>query len=154
MRIRVVLEHNRTHDIFAVRQLKMSEQSYNVDQHFLQLIISLQAGAMQQMGKVASPFTGKVERNLEMARLTIDTLSMIEAKTKGNLSADEAKIIGHILYELRLNYVDEVKKEELGRSQTDTKDVTSAETEAADNVDSASQSTDANESDGTGPNNR
>ncbi|RME32047.1 MAG: DUF1844 domain-containing protein, partial [Candidatus Zixiibacteriota bacterium] len=55
--------------------------------------------------------TGKVERNLEMAKNSIDMLEMIERKTKGNLSDDEAKTIERALYELRLNYVDEVNKD-------------------------------------------
>ncbi len=97
----------------------MDEQNQDIDPHFVQLVISLQAGAMQQMGKITSPMTGKVERNLEIARLTIDTLSMLEAKTKGNLTSEESKLIGHILYELRLNYVDEVKKEEAGTAAAD-----------------------------------
>lgn len=82
----------------------------NVDQLFLQLVLSMQASAMQQMGKIASPFNGKIERDLKAAQFSIDVIEMLEKKMKGNLSDEEAKIIGHILYELRLNYVDESKK--------------------------------------------
>lgn len=80
------------------------------DEHFLQLVLSLQAGAIQQMGKIVSPVTGKVERNLEAARFSIDMLSMLETRTKGNLTEDESKLLSHILYELRMNYVEEIKK--------------------------------------------
>jgi len=89
----------------------MAEPSKNIDPHFLQLVLSLQTGAMQQMGKIASPISGKVERNLEMARHSIDLLSMINTKMEGNLTSEEKKILEHILFELRLNYVDETKKD-------------------------------------------
>ncbi len=90
----------------------MSEHNQNVDPLFLQLVLTFQAGAWQHLGKVASPISGKVERDLRMAQHTIDLLSMIEVKTKGNLNEEESSLLQHVLYELRLNYVDERKKEE------------------------------------------
>lgn len=92
----------------------MSEQKpqSNHELLFVQLLLSFQAAAYQQMGKIASPFTGKIERNLEMARHSIDMLAMIEAKTKGNLTEQESRYLSNILAELRLNYVDEVNKPE------------------------------------------
>jgi hypothetical protein len=77
---------------------------------FTQLVLSFQAAAWQQMGKVASVISGKVERNLEMARHSIDMLSMLEEKTKGNLNEDESKYLAHVLYELRMNYLEEMKR--------------------------------------------
>jgi hypothetical protein len=82
----------------------------DMNQHFWMLVVSLQAGAMQQMGKVASPISGEIERNLEAAKATVDTLVMLEEKTKGNLSEDEGKFLASVLYQLRLNFVDESKK--------------------------------------------
>ena len=77
---------------------------------FTELLLSFQAAAWQQLGKVPSMLTGKIERNLEMAKQSIDMLGMLEEKTKGNLSDDEQKIIQHILFELRMNYLDELRK--------------------------------------------
>jgi DNA replication initiation complex subunit (GINS family) len=77
---------------------------------FAQLVLSLQMGAMQQMGKLASPLTGKVERDLMLAQASIDMLSMLQEKMKGNLTSEEEKFIGRVLYELRMNYVDEANK--------------------------------------------
>ncbi|MEW6413378.1 MAG: DUF1844 domain-containing protein [Candidatus Zixiibacteriota bacterium] len=89
----------------------MSEESFDkIDAYLFQLILSLQAGAMQQMGKIVSPITGKVERDLTMARNSIDMLDMLQKKTAGNLTEEEGKLLTHVLYELRLNYVDEAKK--------------------------------------------
>jgi hypothetical protein len=79
---------------------------------FIQLVLMFQAAAMQQMGKVQNPITRKVERSLEQARFSIDMLEMIENRTKGSLSENEKKFLEHVLFELRVNYVDEVKKDE------------------------------------------
>jgi hypothetical protein len=77
---------------------------------FTQLVLSFQAAAWQQLGKVPSVITGKIDRDLIMAKHSIDMLGMLETKTKGNLSEDETKFLRHALYELRMNYLDEVKK--------------------------------------------
>ena len=78
---------------------------------FAQLVVMLYGATMQQMGKVVNPLTNKAERNLELAKLSIDMLSMVEEKTKGNLSDEEARFLSDSLFQLRMNYVDEVKKE-------------------------------------------
>ena len=65
---------------------------------------------MQQMGKIVSPVTGEVERDLIIAQTTIDILAMLETKMKGNLSEEESGFISRSLYELRMNFVDESKK--------------------------------------------
>ncbi len=77
---------------------------------FTQLVLSFQAAAWQQMGKVKSIVSGKLERNLEMAKHSIDMLGMLKEKTSGNLTEDESIYLDHVLYELRMNYLDEVKK--------------------------------------------
>lgn len=88
-----------------------NESSYNNGQAlFTQLVLSFQAAAWQQMGKVASVISGKIERNLEMAKHSIDMLAMLEEKTKGNLNEDESKYLAHVLYELRMNFLEEAKK--------------------------------------------
>jgi len=83
---------------------------------FLQLIIMFQTAAYQQMGKIKNPLTDKVENDLAQAQFSIDMLGMLEEKTKGNLSEEEKKYIELALYELRMNYLDEVKKEGEGKS--------------------------------------
>ncbi|MDZ4722772.1 MAG: DUF1844 domain-containing protein [candidate division Zixibacteria bacterium] len=88
----------------------MADETNTLDMQFYGLILSLQAAAMQQMGKTASAVSGKIDRNLEMARQTIDMLEMIEHISRGNLNDDQRKLLTHILYELRLNFVDESKK--------------------------------------------
>ena len=77
---------------------------------FLQLLLGLQQAAMVAMGKLMNPVTGKIERNLEAARNTIDTLSAIANRTQGNLESDEQRVLTQVLTDLRMNYLDEVKK--------------------------------------------
>jgi tellurite resistance protein len=77
---------------------------------FLQLMLGIQQSAMISLGKLMNPITRKVETDLEAARATIDTLAAIEARTRGNLEPDETRVLQQVLAELRLNYVDELKK--------------------------------------------
>jgi hypothetical protein len=78
---------------------------------FLGLVHSFQAAAMQQMGKIMNPFTEKMERDLKQARLSIDMLEMLQERTSGNLTGEEARFLTHVLTELRLNYVAELDED-------------------------------------------
>ena len=82
----------------------------DIDIQFYQMILSLQAQAWQSLGKVASPGSGKIERDLEQAKFSIDMIEMLGRKTEGNLSEEEKRVIDHALYELRMNFMDEQKK--------------------------------------------
>lgn len=82
------------------------------DLHFLSLIFSLQAATLQQLGKLVNPQSGELERDLGAARQTIDLLESLAHKTRGNLSREEERALQDILTQLRLNFVDELKKGE------------------------------------------
>lgn len=71
------------------------------------LVASLNASALFSMGVLADPAAGETRKDLEMARYTIDLLEMLEEKTKGNLTAEEAEMLKHVLYDLRMIYVRE-----------------------------------------------
>jgi len=77
---------------------------------FLQLVLGLQQSAMMSLGKLMNPITRKIDRNLDAARDAIDTLAALESRTDGRLEPDEARVLRQVLSELRMNYVDEVKK--------------------------------------------
>jgi ABC-type transporter Mla subunit MlaD len=77
---------------------------------FLQLLLGLQQGGMMALGKLMNPMTRQIDKNLDAARDTIDTLAALEARTRGNLEPDEARVLQQVLTELRMNYLDEVKK--------------------------------------------
>lgn len=78
---------------------------------FMQLVLQNQQLAMMSMGKLKNPVTDKIDRNLEFAKMSIDTLDMIVTKTKGNLSEYEEKFINEVIKDLKLNYVDEANKD-------------------------------------------
>ena len=89
----------------------MSESSGSRDAAlFLRLVLGLQQSAMIALGKLMNPLTRKVEVHLEAARDTIDTLAALEARTRGNLEPDEARVLQQALTDLRMNYLDEVKR--------------------------------------------
>ncbi len=79
---------------------------------FSQLVLMFHAAAMQQMGKLKNPMTDKVERDLNAAQGSIEMLDMLRTKSRGNLDADETRLLDQVLRELRLNYVDEANKPE------------------------------------------
>src|SRR3989339_1707446 len=93
------------------------------DQLFLTLVLNFQTSAMIGLGKIVNPLTQKAERNLHEAQFSIDILNMFANKTKGNLSKDEDDLLKKILTELRLNYIDEVKKEEMEKKEKTEEDV-------------------------------
>jgi hypothetical protein len=73
---------------------------------FLTFVFSLGSSALMHLGDAPNPETGMVEKNLPLARETIDVLSMLQEKTKGNLTPEEERFLGSLLYDLRLRYVD------------------------------------------------
>jgi hypothetical protein len=83
---------------------------------FLSLVVGLQQSGMVGLGKLMNPVTRKVEVNLTMAREAIDTLAALEARTRGNLESDEARVLQQALDALRMNYLDEVKKSATGKA--------------------------------------
>ena len=83
----------------------------NEDQLFTQLLYIFYSTAMVAMGKLKNPATDKVERNLEQASQSIDMLELIKAKTINNLTEEQIRLLEGMLTDLRLNYVDESKKD-------------------------------------------
>jgi len=80
------------------------------DQLFVQLLYIFHASAMQAMGKIKNPVTGKIEKNMEQARQAVEMIEMLKLKTAGNLSQELIRALDTYLTELRLNYVEEMNK--------------------------------------------
>lgn len=76
---------------------------------FSTFIFSLNSTALVHLGAMGDPQTGQSNKNLPVAKQTIDIIGMLEEKTRGNLSNDEEKLIKNILHDLRLMYVKESK---------------------------------------------
>ena len=75
--------------------------------NFSTFVVSLNASALLHLGAIEDPTTGQTNKNLSMAKQTIDILNMLEEKTVGNLSTEESNLIKSILYDLRIIYVKE-----------------------------------------------
>jgi hypothetical protein len=90
----------------------MTEENARNDMNkalFAELVMMLSSSAMQQLGKLVHPATGKAEVNLEAAQVTIDLLVMLKEKTKGNLDSDEEAMLGGMLSSLQMNFVETSK---------------------------------------------
>jgi len=68
-------------------------------------VISLASSAAFALGEAPHPESGELQRDLPLAKQTIDLLAMLQEKTRGNLDAEEAQLIEAVLYDLRMRYV-------------------------------------------------
>ncbi len=82
----------------------MADQSRSID--FTAFAFSLAQMALVFMGLEPHPDGEKTPVNLDAARQNIDILSMLEEKTRGNLTAEEAEFISKLLYTLRMGFVE------------------------------------------------
>ncbi len=73
---------------------------------FSSFILSIYSSGLVQLGKVEDPSSGKIQKNLAMARHTIDMMAMLSQKTQGNLNKDEENLMRALLSEIRLAYVE------------------------------------------------
>ena len=72
---------------------------------FGSFVMSLCTQALMQMGEIPAPEGIAMEKDLEAARQTIDIISMLKDKTKGNLDATEQNLLEDMLHQLRISYV-------------------------------------------------
>lgn len=68
-------------------------------------IFSLSSSALVHLGEIPEPGTDRSEMDLPTAKQIIDTLGMLQEKTKGNLDPDEDRLLRSVLYDLRMRYV-------------------------------------------------
>jgi hypothetical protein len=86
---------------------KLTEQ-----QLFDQLISSLVHSAWVYLGKIKNPMNDKLEKNVDQASVQIDMLDMLFKRMTGNMSEEEDKYLGHVIRELKMNFVEENNKPE------------------------------------------
>lgn len=72
---------------------------------FSTFVMSLASSALVHLGEVPNPETGKTERNDDLARHTIDVLSMLDDKIRHGMAPDEERLLRDVLYELRMKFV-------------------------------------------------
>jgi hypothetical protein len=81
------------------REMQMPPASWEM------LLTTLATEAMVWLGQIPHPATGQPERNLDQAKYFIDTLEVLEQKTKGNLTPFESQALEQLLHDLRMAFV-------------------------------------------------
>lgn len=85
----------------------MAEESSS----FETLVSYLSTTAMFQMGLIAGPGGERIPPDMRNARRTVDLLEVLQQKTQGNLTTDEAQLLEDVLYELRVAFVEMEKRQ-------------------------------------------
>ena len=103
---------------------------------FITYLNNLVATAQLYLQGIRDPETDEVVVNLELVKGIIDTIEMLEEKTKGNLTAPEANFLANMLYELRMGYVRTINQQETA-AEAETQEETSAEESEGETSDNA-----------------
>ena len=77
--------------------------------NFPTFVLSLSTQALMHLGEIPNPLTGKMDKEVEVAKQTIDIISLLQEKTRGNLDQEEEKLLDEILFNLRMKYVEAVR---------------------------------------------
>ncbi|HXK58562.1 MAG TPA: DUF1844 domain-containing protein [Acidobacteriota bacterium] len=76
---------------------------------FSQFLFSMATSAFIHLGEVPDPMTGQQNEDLQAARQSIDILTILKEKTKGNLTFEEQRLLDQLLYELRMKFLSKSK---------------------------------------------
>jgi hypothetical protein len=91
-------------------EVQKTTLSGELSQRFIEFVIMHAQNAALFLGQIPNPKSGEPEVNLDLARMFIDQLAMIQEKTRGNLTSEEAKVLSNALSNLQMAYV-EVSRE-------------------------------------------
>jgi hypothetical protein len=72
---------------------------------FTAFVMSMNTSALFHLGEISDPATGERNKDLVLAQHTIDTLTVLEDKTKGNLNEEEQDLLKNVLFDLKMRYV-------------------------------------------------
>ncbi|HEY6155320.1 MAG TPA: DUF1844 domain-containing protein [Candidatus Udaeobacter sp.] len=87
-------------------EVQKSVQTGELTQRFIEFVMMHAQNAALFLGQIPNPKTGEAEINLDLARMFIDQLEMIQEKTRGNLTNEEAMVIRNALSNLQMAYVE------------------------------------------------
>jgi hypothetical protein len=90
-------------------EVQTSTNSGEVTQRFLEFVMMHSQNAALFLGQIPNPQSGQAEVNLELAKMFIDQLAMIQEKTRGNLSNEESAVLRNALSNLQFAYVEVAK---------------------------------------------
>jgi hypothetical protein len=91
-------------------QVRKDGQCVMPEVTFTAFVMSLNTSALFHLGEISDPATGEKNQDLVLAKHTIDTLKLLQDKTKGNLNGDEQDLLQHVLYDLKMRYVAKADK--------------------------------------------
>src|SRR5713101_4281981 len=87
-------------------EVQTSTQSGELSQRFIEFVMMHAQNAALFLGQIPNPKTGEGEVNLELAKMFIDQLAMIQEKTRGNLTNEESTVLRNALSNLQIAYVE------------------------------------------------
>jgi hypothetical protein len=73
--------------------------------NFSSFLLSLSSSILLHLGEIADPQSGEKKKDLALAKQTIDIITILKDKTKGNLTEEEQNLLEHLLYDLRMRFV-------------------------------------------------
>src|SRR3954468_6571575 len=100
-----------------------------ISQRFIEFVMMQAQNAALFLGQIPNPQTGKGEVNLELAKIFIDQLGMIQEKTRGNLTNEEAAVLKNTLSNLQMAFVEVSKEVREGKTETAPGSTTAPEAE-------------------------
>jgi hypothetical protein len=90
-------------------EVQTSTESGEMAQRFIELVMMQAQNAAYALGQIPHPETGEAPVNLDLARLFIDQLIVLRAKTRGNLSADETGVLNNAISNLQMAFLEVAK---------------------------------------------
>ena len=98
-------------------EVQKTVQTGEMTQRFIEFVMMHAQNAALFLGQIPNPKTGEAEINLDLARMFIDQLEMIQEKTRGNLTNEETTVLRNALSNLQMAYVDVARETPRGAAQ-------------------------------------
>jgi hypothetical protein len=95
-------------------EVQTSTQTGELSQRFIEFVMMHAQNAALFLGQIPNPKTGEGEVNLELAKMFIDQLAMIQEKTRGNLTNEETTVLRNALSNLQMAFVEVSRAQERG----------------------------------------
>src|ERR1700682_5732959 len=99
-------------------EVQKTTQSGELTQRFIEFVMMHAQNAALFLGQIPNPKTGQGEVNLELAKMFIDQLAMIQEKTRGNLTEEEANVLRNAIANLQMAYVEVAQRAGKGGAQS------------------------------------
>ena len=87
-------------------EVQKTVQTGEMTQRFVEFVMMQAQNAALFLGQIPNPKTGEAEINLDLARMFIDQLEMIQEKTRGNLTNEETMVLRNALSNLQMAFVE------------------------------------------------